>query len=120
MGLSELRNSGWATGDSFRPAMYRLEPNTSYIVISTENSGTQIPNPVSASAAQGITFDRAVRSSQTNFNDGRNSLAGTLSAVSTARARCIHISTSRSVAERVSATVRRSHRRSTRRAKFPQ
>ena len=53
-------NYGWASSDSKRPAVYRLEPRTSYVLLTSTSAGESIPAPVRVVAAEGITIDGPV------------------------------------------------------------
>ena len=55
-----LEGSGWMTLPSFRPAIYRLEPNTTYLLVGTEAKGSTIPAPATVEATDEITIVESV------------------------------------------------------------
>ena len=55
-----LEHSGWMTGPSFRPAVYRLEPNTTYLLVGTETKGSTIPAPAAVKTEGEITIVQSV------------------------------------------------------------
>ena len=78
--------SGWMTGDSFRPAIYRLEPNTRYILLASVTKGQKIPAPMSVQASAGITVEHAVTATTGSFESGKRALKGTIATFRAPRA----------------------------------